>query len=681
LSPQATSEKLKKKSIWGHPKPRQGDPCTPSHGGLFKQALKDFLAETLHSSRTYISIVSFIAFAKRRIEVIMGSESRKPSASADEQYQHIPSASSPTVDQQGTPPGGKHIEEPSYREHGVNLSGQLPVEAPSFYPADLPDLQLQQERWQVPPAQPQQKNGSYLYDQGQQAYGAVPPVPLPLSPQGPVSYAQNSPYLPTVPNPPFPIHAAYAQQYHSAPIPYTNPQAYQRASNGYLQQPQRPAYSGYPYQGYYAPSGYQQGGYPGYPPPGYPIAPYVWYPRRPRRNGYQLGMAITSLVSSILIIIGGIFSGLALLGMTLVPTNTSNISSSGLFASTILYASLMLAGVIGGAFGVLHSSFALALRSSRPFKLPPFWAFLPIYIILVTVGLLVGASDVIVNNFFLVFPLIALSGILPALTFFAIALRWVRQPKTHEAPTTWRRFTLALVSGATSAIFLAVVFEGILTLITTFQFATTDTSFIDNPNAPIPHDPSIIIFVLMIVSVIAPIVEEGLKPLAVVTMIGRIRSAAEAFILGMACGIGFDMIETTSYIGIGYHHWIDVAINRSTAGLLHGFGAGMMALGWYYITHKDALKGHHIQIGLGCMLYAILQHAIWNGSFVLQLLPAPIGPYLESGTITIVNYQLDAFLIVYVIFSILMLCFLWFVTRKIRLQPGVPLKANGQRGN
>jgi RsiW-degrading membrane proteinase PrsW (M82 family) len=617
----------------------------------------------------------------------MGSEYRKPSASADEHYQHIPSASSPTAaaSQQGTPPGSERIEEPSYQEHGVRLSGQPPVEAPSFYPADLPDIQLQQERWQAPPAQPQQKNGSYPSNQGQQAYGAVPPVPGSLPPQGPAPYAPMPQYQPNMPHPQKP--AAYVpsgQPYRGAPIPYTNPQAYRHPSNGYLQQPLPPAYPGYPYQGpgypyqgYYAPYGYQQRGYPGYPPPGYPVPPYVWYPPRPRRNGYQLGMAITSLVGSILVIIGGIFCGILLLGAS-IASSASKISSQGIFASTILYTSLMLAGIIGGAFGILHSSLALALRPSRPLKLPPFWSFLPIYILLVIVGLLVGTSEVIVNNFLVVFPLIALSGILPALTFFALALRRVRRPKTHEWPTTWRRFTLALVSGATSAIFLAVIFEGILTLIAAFQFATANTSFIDNPNAPIPHDPSTVIFNLMIVSVIAPIVEEGFKPLAVITMIGRIRSAAEAFILGMACGIGFDMIETTSYIGIGYRHWIDVAIDRSTAGLLHGFGAGMMALGWYYITHKDALKGHHLQIGLGCMLYAILQHAIWNGSFVLQLLPAPIGPYLESGTITIVNYQLDAFLIVYLVFSVLMLCFLWFVTGKIRLQPDVPAQRDSQ---
>ena len=283
-------------------------------------------------------------------------------------------------------------------------------------------------------------------------------------------------------------------------------------------------------------------------------------------------------------------------------------------------------------------------------------------------GLLVGASDVIVNTVPLAFLFIALSGILPALTFFAIAVRRVRRPGAHKWPTTWRHFTLALVSGATSAILLAALFEFLLTLIAVWQFGITNLSFVDNPNASIPHDSKSVIFILLIVSVIAPVVEEGFKPLAVVTLIGRIHSAAEAFILGMACGIGFDMIETTSYIGMGYHRWIDVAIDRSTSGLLHGLGAGMVALGWYYVTHKDALKCYRIPIGLSCMLYAILQHALWNGSFVLQLLPAPIGPYLTNGKIPILAYQLDAFLVIYVIFSILMLCFLWFVTGKIRLQ-------------
>ena len=617
----------------------------------------------------------------------MGSEYREPSASPDGQYSSASSVPYPTAaNQQGTPSGSERIEEPGYREHGINQSGQQPVEGPSFYPADLLDRQLQEEQQRNSVVQAQQRNGAYLnYGQGQQPYRAVPP----MAPQGSVPPVPNPLY------PQYPPQAPSGQPYRGAPVAYTNPQTYQYPPNGFsqpqpqpmypgyppnrpVQQAQPPAFAGYPpQQGYYPPYGYQ--GYPGYPP-----YPYAWYPPRPRRNGYQLAMAIVSLVGSILAIIGGALCGLALLGLAFasskITASSSSTTSQTIFASSILYTALMVAGIVGGAFGVLHSALALGLRRSWPFKLPPFWVFLAIYVALVAVGFLVGSNSVVINNLFLVFPLIALCGILPALTFLAFALRRVRRNEAREWPTTWRRFTLALVSGATSAIFLAIIFELILTLVALAQ-SGVNASSIDNPNAPTPHDPRIVILMLVIVSVIAPIVEESFKPLAVIIMIGRVRSAAEAFILGMACGIGFDMIETTEYMGSGYTKWVSVAVDRSTAGLLHGFGAGMMALGWYYVTHRDALKRRNVQIGLGCMLYAILQHATWNGSFVLQLLPAPIGPYLTNGTIPIFGYQLDAFLIVYVVFSILILCFLWFVTGKIRLQPDVPLNNNTTSDN
>ena len=71
------------------------------------------------------------------------------------------------------------------------------------------------------------------------------------------------------------------------------------------------------------PNDYQQSnpppGYAGYPPPGYPGYPYAWYPPRPRRNGYQLGIAIVSLVGSILAIIAGILCAIVLLFSSSIP--------------------------------------------------------------------------------------------------------------------------------------------------------------------------------------------------------------------------------------------------------------------------------------------------------------------------------------------------------------------------
>ena len=140
--------------------------------------------------------------------------------------------------------------------------------------------------------------------------------------------------------------------------------------------------------------------------------------------------------------------------------------------------------------------------------------------------------------------------------------------------------------------------------------------------------------------------------------------------LGFACGIGFDLIETSGYISLSNSHpWIYTALERSTAGLLHGFGAGMVALGWYYLTHRNSIN-RHVQVGIGCIAYAIIQHTIWNSAFLFAFLPAPIGPFIENGTIPIGTYTMQGIVVVYIIESLLIFAFFLFVTGKLRSQQG-----------
>jgi RsiW-degrading membrane proteinase PrsW (M82 family) len=456
--------------------------------------------------------------------------------------------------------------------------------------------------------------------------------------------------------------------------------------SGYMQQPRPPAYpGGYPYQGQYPQPGAAYpcyppypgyGGYPGYTYPGYPaypkypMPPYIPYVQRPPRNGYQLTMALISLISSILIIFVGFFCMIIILMLNMsVVMGYEAVAPKYIFSVNILLTGILCACIIGGAFGIYHSIRALIQHPSRPFRLPPFWGFLGAYAIVLAIGLFVGENAVVIDNPLLVaFPLIALSGMLPALTFLAYVLWRLHCSSAHTKPgwpTTWRRFTMALVSGATIAIALAIFLEYMLG-------KSLSNIQIDDPSSITIDNPTIIVNILILVSVIAPLVEEALKPLAVITMIGRIQNATEAFILGMTCGLGFDMIETISYISSGEKSWIAIAIGRSTAGLLHGVGAGMMALGWHYLTQKKALQQRRLLIAFGCMLYAILQHAIWNGSFLLMLIPGPIGDYLLTGKIVFGNYTLDSFWLVYLFLSALILAFLWFVTGKLQRQANVP---------
>jgi RsiW-degrading membrane proteinase PrsW (M82 family) len=483
-------------------------------------------------------------------------------------------------------------------------------------------------------------------------------------------------------------------------LPPQEPAYREHVTGGLVFHPANAPYQGYPagYPPYQIPAGYYPpttnyhygnnpapyGSYlPPAPHPGYYPYPYYYpypaQPPKPKRDGYLLGVSIAAFIGSILVLLGGFISFFILLLVTLLPT-TEHLSPQQLFSSNVLFTALGIAGVLGGTFSLYHSIRSLFLRKpSATFKLPWFWVFLALYSgVLIIAGIMQGTGNA-VSNIPLTIFLIALASLLPALTILSLGLRRIHFPRTAPWPTSWRRFTLALVSGTTLAIVLASIFELLLAAVLANSLGLTNIA-IDNPNLPIPHNPRAIGFLFVLVAVIAPLVEETVKPLAVVILIGRIRSAAEAFILGLSCGIGFDLIETSSYISMGYKNWLDVALQRSTAGLLHGLGAAMVALGWYYLTHPKEQK-HSVLLALGCWTYAVLQHAIWNGSFVLQLLPAPIGPYLDNGTINIGSLVLPSFILIYIVESTLILVFFLYMTGKLRSKTPSALSSGNTPGS
>jgi RsiW-degrading membrane proteinase PrsW (M82 family) len=436
----------------------------------------------------------------------------------------------------------------------------------------------------------------------------------------------------------------------------------------------QPQESPYPEAGYPPPHGYNGYGYPPIPPtyPGYGDSwlPYPPYPMGPpwfRRDGYQSSVAIISTICSLCVIAAGIFCGFMLLFLAVIPSIFSQVQPKERFSATVAYLVLTIVGLIGGGSSLYHSIRALSQKRSAPFKLPWSWLFLSLYMILLAIGFTIGSTAQVLANQPLTILLIVLTGVLPALTFLALAVRRVHYPKEASWPTSWRRFTLAIVSGGTLTVLLAVTIELVLTQLEG-KFFGVHTSIIDNINMQIPHDPEELFFLIVLVSVIAPIIEESMKPLAVLIMLGRLRSAGEAFVLGFACGIGFDLVETSGYISLGDSRpWVDTALERSTAGLLHGFGAGMVALGCYYLTHRNSIN-QRILIGIGCIAYAIIQHAIWNSTFLLGLLPGPVGLFFANGTIQISSYTMQGIVVAYLVESLFIFAYFLFVTGKLRSQ-------------
>jgi hypothetical protein len=135
--------------------------------------------------------------------------------------------------------------------------------------------------------------------------------------------------------------------------------------------------------------------------------------------------------------------------------------------------------------------------------------------------------------------------------------------------------------------------------------------------------------------------------------------------VGLAGGIGFDMFETTfTYIGTGQGDWIVIALVRVGASLLHGLGAGMVALGWYYFINGRGVRRRWLK-GVACILYAVLQHGIYNGAaVVVNVLPTDTEKWLNS-TIYLGKLPLQVGYIPFFALDALILLMLIFMTGRL----------------
>lgn len=504
----------------------------------------------------------------------------------------------------------------TFREHVTSTVPTLPVVAP------VPGLSQSQQPQQVPPAQP---FNPVSYS------GYPPPVAgIPPAQAFPPPIIGNAPPGTSYPN--FQVPSPSYQGYTSGPPAPVMPPAYP------------------PYGAYYAPPGM-------YP---YPY-PYPYPPPQPKRDGYLLGVGIASFIGSILVLLGGLFSLFLLLFVQTVRSN--NLSAGQSFSAAVLYGALALVGLIGGGFSLYHSIRSVFLRKpSSGFAMPGFWIFVALYIVVIALGFALHANGQDVANLTLLAVLILLAGLFPALAVLALGDRRLHFPKGAGWPTTWRRFTLAIVSGATMGILIAGALElGLLVVLVRAQ-GINPLLCLNDPTVTGCQSNSAFSLLFITVAIIGPLVEETVKPLAVIILIGRMNSAAETFVLGLSCGIGFDLIETSGYISSSTGNWLNIALGRTGSGLLHGMGAAMVALGWYYLTHPGK---NRVPKALGCWLYAVVQHALWNSTAFLTLLPGSGGEFF-SRQFTIGSFNMGYFQFVNVGEAILILLVFLYMTYRIR---------------
>ncbi len=125
---------------------------------------------------------------------------------------------------------------------------------------------------------------------------------------------------------------------------------------------------------------------------------------------------------------------------------------------------------------------------------------------------------------------------------------------------------------------------------------------------PILRHPMVLFGVATIFTVIVPLVEEALKPLAVWLLAGDRLTPADGFWLGGVCGAGFALVESSfSVLGADSTSWIALSVGRIGTTTLHITTAALMGGALAQAWHSRRYE----RLGWTYLLVVAL-HGLWN---------------------------------------------------------------------
>ena len=147
---------------------------------------------------------------------------------------------------------------------------------------------------------------------------------------------------------------------------------------------------------------------------------------------------------------------------------------------------------------------------------------------------------------------------------------------------------------------------------------------------------------LILVSVIAPLVEELLKPIGLIFVMKRLRTPYEGVLYGVACGMGFAIIENLLYelfilIWYGADVWtINAFVRGIGSTVLHAVGPAAVGYALALSNQMQISKSKTLPLAY---VFGIVMHGLWNGFATM--------PFIMDGNVWVyVSYVLIALMIV-----------------------------------
>lgn len=124
-------------------------------------------------------------------------------------------------------------------------------------------------------------------------------------------------------------------------------------------------------------------------------------------------------------------------------------------------------------------------------------------------------------------------------------------------------------------------------------------------------------FLLVELAVVAPFLEETLKPIG--ALVARPRTRSEALTFGAAAGAGFAVIENIIYASgsfWGTQWWTPISVVRMSGSALHLIGTALIALAVFELRKPKEQRLISLPSAYGLALGV---HAAWNGSIAVAI--------------------------------------------------------------
>ncbi len=299
----------------------------------------------------------------------------------------------------------------------------------------------------------------------------------------------------------------------------------------------------------------------------------------------------------------------------------------GTRAISLSIVTLMGVGLVCGGTMLSQGNSALRGKPTKRLRLPQLWSAMGAFLLALVIGLGFWEVEDVAPLFGPWF--IVTAAALPPL----VAVVWAAEDR--PGGLTWRRASVAFCAGATVSVLLALVLE-ILAPYTIFWLLLDLgrpvmraleglTNLLAGGEVARALTSPGLLLALFELAIVAPLVEEFVKPLVVLPLLRGIESRRDVFLLGAVAGAGFAALENMIYAIVGIRYWGGILLLRAFGAAVHPLGAGLTALAWHGVLQRRN-QGFQKTPGFSRSGFwfrgfglAVGQHALWNGSLVLWM--------------------------------------------------------------